>query len=201
MELLKNIFLEQPLPFYLVAGLAELITFAVWFSLRSRRTRILLAIWPAVALLAGSLAWLVETDREKVQACWAGIRAGIETRDAARVMANIAGDFRGDGLDKARLGILAESALPLLKKDEVAFQDFRIEDLTANYAKTTLVVNYNGLGHPFPSQWEVLLAPQPDGRWRVTSARCLQPSDLDLTGAANALRRVKNVPRPPPPRR
>jgi len=190
MEMLRHVFLEQPLPVYLICGVAELVSLAFR---RNRRVGLLLLVWPAVAAAVGLLAWAVDTDREKVEHCWNRIQAGLDARRADRIMENVAEGFHGDGLDKPALGALADLALPTLKKDEVQVVEFRIEEVARRSARTRLGVIYNGLGHPFYTQWEVLFGPQADGKWRVTAARCTEPGGVTLRGAEDRLRRVKRM--------
>jgi hypothetical protein len=191
MELLKHVLFEDPLLAYIVMAIATLITAAMWYRTRSRRSRILLAVWPLVAVAVGLLAALVETDREKVDRTWRQVDAAIVARDDIAAMRNIAEDFSADGFDKVELRKLAQFCNTALRPDEITTWFFTIKEIDGRSARATVAVFYNGSVHPFRTDWELTFTPQRDGEWRISKAKCLAPEQFTLQAASSALRQAK----------
>ena len=180
---MQRILFESPVTVYLMAGLAELITAAVWQRTRARRARVMLIVWPALAVGVGILAAAVTTDREKVEATWQRLTKAVNSGDAQGVMACIAEDFSADGMGKDELGEQVERAAQVLRPDEIQFLGHRIERLDDRSAEITITAIYRGVRGAGRTRWSITFGPAADGAWRTTGASCLEPSSLTLRGA------------------
>lgn len=191
MDVLREVFLESPVIVYLTAGLAELVTVGIWRQTRAPRARVMLAVWPALALAAGLVAHAVVTDREKVRATWDEIAAAIEASDVDRLMGNVADDFASKGLDRAALEALAKEAALHLAPRTLTIGQVAVDAVTPEAATVTLTASYARSAQR--TRWSLTFAPQADGAWRLTGVECTEPADLDLRQAVNLLKQARSL--------
>ena len=190
MDFLRQTFLEQPFLVYLTAGMAELVTVAIYNKTRAPRARLMLALWPALALAVGLLAAAVETDHEKVRAVWDDVEATIAKSDVARLMSRVSDRFSAADLDKDGLRKLAEQAARRLPEGMLEFRNFRVEEAEAG----RMTIGITAVCRPMQtSRWHVVFAREPDGQWRMLSAECVKPRGLNLRRAVAALKTATSL--------
>jgi hypothetical protein len=180
-SMMTHLFVDDPWLIYFLLGLAEVITLLVWWRRRTRRTAWLLAVWPAMAVAVGVLAWAVDTPTKNVTRTWAGIVAGIKQDDARKALAGIAEDFSSVRLTKSDLAKMAPHVLPLYKGESLKFESFEIKEIRGRTATAETAVTAQAL--PVRMVWQLKFGPQADGVWRLTEATCLQPEGITLRDA------------------
>jgi len=184
--MLKYLFLESPIWIYVLAGIAELITIAVWQNRRSRLALYLMAFWLVLAVGVGILAGTVDTGREKVQVAWDGVRQAIKVRKVDGLMKHIADDFVSDRQNKAQLRALAEQAFKTNGPEDVSIGGGSLNEVGDALIEVTVMARYLP-ARGYPTHWLVTFKNQADGSWRIAAAQCLEPRGLTIRTAVNKL--------------
>jgi len=94
MDILKHLFLEDPLSLWIGLALAEIVTLIVWRQSRSRRAAIGLAAFPAAAFAVGLVAWAVETDYERLVRTLEVMARAADTGDAEAIIERISPEYQ-----------------------------------------------------------------------------------------------------------
>ena len=184
--MLKYLFLESPIGIYVLAGIAELITIAVWQNRRGRVALYLMAFWLVLAVGVGILAGTVDTGREKVRASWNGVRQAIKDRKVDGLMKHIADDFVSSGENKAQLGALAGQAFKTNGPEDVSIGGGSLKEVGDTLIEVTVIARYVP-ARGYPTRWLVTFKEQADGSWRIAAAQCLEPRGLTIRRAVNKL--------------
>ena len=184
--MLKYLFRESPLWIYVLAGIAELITIAIWQSRRSRVALYLMAFWLVLAVGVGIMAAAIDTNGEKVRTAWDGARQAIEDRKVDGLMKHIADDFVGDGENKAQLGALAGQAFKTNGPEDVSIGGGSLKEVGDTLIEVTVVARYLP-ARGYLTRWLVTFKEQTDGSWQIAAARCLEPRGLTVRAAVNKL--------------
>jgi predicted protein tyrosine phosphatase len=189
MDFLRQTFLEQPFLVYLTSGMAELVTVAIYNKTRAPRARLMLMLWPVLAIAVGLLAAAVETDHEKVRVAWDDVEVAIAESDVARLMSRVSDRFSVTRLNKDDLRDLAEEAGRRLPDGMLGFRNFNVEEAEAGQ----MTIGITAVCRPLQvSRWHVVFVCDPDGRWRMLSAECVKPRSLNLRQAVAALKAMTN---------
>ncbi|MGB2754270.1 MAG: hypothetical protein WBE00_04085, partial [Phycisphaerae bacterium] len=94
MDILKHLFLEDPLSLWIGLALAEIVTLIVWWQSRSRRAAIGLVAFPAAALAVGLVAWAVETDYERLVRTLEVMGRAADTGDAEALIERVSPEYQ-----------------------------------------------------------------------------------------------------------
>ena len=191
MDLVRYLLLENPLSLFVVLGLIALGAAFFWSRTGSRRARVvaLAACGLAVALLL--VAWLVETDRERVARTLNLMSSAASRGDAEGLIAQISPDYDAAGGGKAALANVVQTGLRLVRASaddpDIAMENGR--------ATVTQVYHFS----PAPNSrlvvpreyeaitWEGAFAPDADGRWRLRSVVATRPERMSPQDAARGL--------------
>jgi len=183
---LEYLFLESPIWIYVLAGIAELITIAIWQSRRSRATLYLMPFWLAFAVGVGIMAGAIDTNGEKVRASWNDVRQAIKVRKVDGLMKHIADDFVSDGENKAQLRALAGQAFKTNGPEDVSIGGGSLNEVDDTQIELTVVARYLP-ARGYPTRWLVTFKEQADGSWQIAAARCLEPRGLTVRAAVSKL--------------
>jgi hypothetical protein len=184
--MVKYLFLESPIWIYVLAGIAELITIAVWQNRRGRVALYLMAFWLVFAVCVGILAGTVDTGREKVQVAWDGVRQAIKDRKVDGLMKHIEDDFVSDGENKAQLRTLAGQAFKTNGPEDVSIGGGSLNEVGDTLIEVTVMARYLP-ARGYPTRWLVTFKEQADGSWQIAAARCLEPRGLTVRAAVQKL--------------
>ncbi|MBN2583669.1 MAG: hypothetical protein JXL80_11425 [Planctomycetes bacterium] len=183
--MLKTLFLEQPVWLCVAAGIAELITIAVWQSRRTRGLACLMAFWIVFGIGVYVVATLVDTPREKVAKTWVEIRQAIRERQAEKLLSYVAEDFTTNGQDKAAMRQLTLVAFKTNGPEDVIISDGELIE-NDSQVDATVIARYKP-AERIITKWQVTFKPGPDGQWRVSGLTCLQPRSMTLRSAVGKL--------------
>ena len=179
MDILKHLFLENPLSLWIGLALAELVTLIVWWQSRSRRSAIVLAALPAAAAAVGLLAWAVETDYERLMRSLDVLARASDTGDAEAIIERISPDYQ-NGRSR-REDLAAAVRLGLRQVRATAYTP------TIQWEDGRAVVHQTYLFRPAPESrfaanqafqdvvWEGVFQPDADREWRLRSAVAIRP--------------------------
>ena len=186
MDILKHLFLENPLSLWIGLALAEIVTLIVWWQSRSRRAAIGLAAFPAAALAVGLVAWAVQTDYERLVRTLEVMARAADTGDAEALIERISPEYqpaspRGVNGRARREDLAAVVRLGLRHvRATAATPTIQWEDGRAVVRQTYLFRPAPGsrfdAGQPFRDVvWEGVFQPDADREWRLRSAVAIRP--------------------------
>jgi len=179
MDILRHLFLEDPLSLWIGLALAELVTFLVWWQSRSRRSAIGLAALPAAAIAVGLLAWAVETDFERLMRTLDVMASAVDSGDAEAFIERISPDYQNGRARREDLAAVVRLSLRHVRA-KAATPTILWEDGRAVVRQTYLFRPAPGsrfdAGQPFRDvEWEGVFLPDADGEWRLRSAVATRP--------------------------
>ena len=195
MDILRHLFFENPLPLWIALGIAALGAGVFWSRTGSRR-----AMWIAMALVdaavvLAAVAWLVETDYEKVARTLAAMSRAAGAGDADAFIERISPQYSGEGAGKEQIAGIVRLGLSQLR---VQTEDPGIR-MAGGQAVVTQVYRFTPASAPGAAvsqdlgrwTWEGIFAPDADGEWRLRSAMATSPQRLSPQAAAKFLPRVR----------
>jgi len=197
MDILKHLFLEDPLSLWIGLALAEIVTLIVWWQSRSRRAAIGLVAFPAAALAVGLVAWAVETDYERLVRTLDVMARAADTGDAEALLERISPEYQpaspagSTGREAWRpRGVNGRAR----REDLAAVVRLGFRHVRATAATPTIrwedgraVVRQTYLFRPAPGSrfaanqafrdvvWEGVFGPDADREWRLRSAVAIRP--------------------------
>ncbi len=198
MDILRHLFLENPLGLWIVLGVAEVFVLVAWRRTRSRRATVAAIAFPAVALLVGLLAWAVETDYERLMRTLDVMARAADSGDAEAFIERISPDYENRGARREDLAAVVRLGLACVRAST--------DRPTLRWEQNRAVVQQTWDFQPAPGRpesrragiegqeavrvlWEGVFAPDGDGQWRLRSAVALKPKRLTPEEAARYLPR------------
>jgi hypothetical protein len=179
MDILKHLFLENPLSLWIALALAEIVTLIVWWQSRSRRAAIGLAAFPAAAIAVGLLAWAVETDYERLVRTLDVMAKAADTGDAETFIERVSPDYQNGRARREDLAAAVQLGLRHVRATA--------DTPTIRWEDGRAVVRQTYLFRPAPGSrfaanqafqdvvWEGVFQPDADREWRLRSAVALRP--------------------------
>jgi hypothetical protein len=194
MDLVRYLLLENPLSPCIALGLIALGAAFFWSRTGSRRARAAALACCGLAAALFLVAWLVETDRERVGRTLDLMSSAASRGDAEALIAQISPDYDAAGGGKAALANVVQMGLRLVRASAddpaIAMEDGR--------ATVTQVYHFRPAPNSrlvVPTQyetitWEGTFAPDADGRWRLRSAAATKPEPMSPQDAARGLMKL-----------
>ena len=193
MDILRHLLFENPLTLWIVLGLAAFGAGFYWSRTGSRRAAGIAAACLGAAVLVGLAAWLVETDRERLERTLDKMGDAAAAGDAEAFIERISREYVPPGKD-ALAGVVRRGlALVRVSAETPVIQ------MTGGEATVTQVYRFRPapgsrvpIGQPFDCvTWEGTFAPDADGEWRLRSAVAVRPERLTPQDAATYLQRMR----------
>ncbi|HUX00571.1 MAG TPA: hypothetical protein VMY35_06270 [Phycisphaerae bacterium] len=194
MDMLRHIFLENPLGLWIVLGVAEILALVAWRRTRSRRATAAAIALPAAALLVGFLAWAVETDYERLMRTVETMARAADSGDSEAFVERISPDYANRGARREDLAAVVRIGLACVRASA--------NQPTLRWENGRAVVQQTWDFRPTPGRpiviegqqrvrvlWEGVFAPDSDGEWRLRSAMALKPKRITPEEAARYLPR------------
>ena len=178
---MKYLLLENPIYVILVLAVVEAALVAAWVIRRERPLLYALAAPPALALAAGLLAALVQTDREQIHQAMQDIAAGLEANSLERAEnyldANFAAPLPG-GMSLARQQILAigRTALDTHRLTSIKLDKVQTQTAGAN-GTTSVVTRVESAEGVIYITWRIQWAKREAG-WRIIRLELVKPDFL-----------------------
>jgi len=191
MDLLRHLLLENPLSLCIVLSLAALGAGFFWSRTGSQRARAVALACCGLALALILLAWLVETDRERVAKTLDLMSRAASRGDAETFIAQISPDYDPASGGKTGIADVVQMGLRLVR----AGADDPAIVTEGGRATVTQVYHFS----PAPNSrmivpreyeaitWEGAFAPDADGRWRLRSVVATRPERMSPQDAARGL--------------
>jgi len=195
MDLVRYLFLENPLTLGILLALGTVAAGAIWSRTRSRRTLAAMVAMPLAAGLLVLLAHLVETDRERLLAALDALARAVDTGDAEAFLAHVSADYTSGPYGKdslaaaARVGLAhvrATAETPLVHQTDgeaTVNQTYRFRPAPA--ARFTLPQGRECV------RWEGRFVREADGQWRLKSAVAVSPMRMTPEEAARLVPRAR----------
>jgi len=191
MDLFRYLVFENPATVVVALILATILLGTVW-----RRTGSAGCRWTAIACIAAGLmvallAWLVETDRERLARTLETMARAVDEGRPEALVACISPDYESGGVGKNGLAdivrrgltyVRARAGTPTVKMAEgeaTVTQRYRFRPAPGNHAA---VAERRPL-----VKWEGTFGPDADGQWRLLSARAISPRPMLPQEAARYL--------------
>jgi hypothetical protein len=179
MDILRHLFLQNPLNLWIALGLAEIVTLIVWWQSRSRRAAIGLAAFPAAAIAVGLLAWAVETDYERLVRTLDVMARAADTGDAEAIIERVSPDYQNGRAQREDLAAAVRLGLRHVRATA--------DTPTIRWENGWAIVRQTYLFRPAPESrfaagqafrdvvWEGVFGPDADREWRLRSAVAIRP--------------------------
>jgi hypothetical protein len=183
MDTLKSVLFENPLAIYVVLALAEVVLAWMWYTRRDRRLVRWLLVVPAAGLVVALTAWLVVTDREKIERNLKDMAAAV-----------VAGDFDklGSHLDASCYAPVGASSIgqqELLDRGREVVRLHHVRQITLESIDTaiagpnastllnTRIYLSNFITDSIAITWKMQWGKR-DGQWRLTAVQIDKPAML-----------------------
>ena len=179
MDLLRHLVFENPATLLVVLIIATVLLGTIWHRTGAKASRAAAATCLAVALLVALLAWLVETDRERLDRTLRTMAEATDEGRPERLVACISPDYRSDGLGKDGLADIVRHGLEYVRASAGA------PKVEMGQGEATVTQTYRFRPAPGsdlrtaerfpPVVWEGTFGPDADGEWRLRWARAVSP--------------------------
>jgi hypothetical protein len=194
MDILRHLFLEDPLPLWIMLGLGAIAAAIIWARTGSRRALAAAGAMIGAGVVLGLVAWLVETDEEKVARSVATMADAAAAGNAEIFIERISPAYRSGTFGKDELAGIVRNGLMVVRAQTEA------PAVTVAGGEATVIQIYRlvplpGSGLAIPPDWQRVtwegrFAPDSDGEWRLRSAVSLSPKRMAPEEAGKYLRRV-----------
>ena len=192
MHLIKHLLLEDPLALWIALGIVAVLAGVWWSRTGSRRALACGTAFVIAAVTVGVLAWLVETDREKVVRTLDVMARAAAAGNSETFIERISPQYQNGPFTKEILAAVVRKGLEQVR---VADQTPVIVEAEGQAAVTQVYVFTAAPGSraAIPPggeavTWEGQFAPDPDDEWRLRSARALKPVRITPEEAIQYLR-------------
>jgi len=172
-----------------VLAVAEVVTLVVWLARRTRTAGLAAAVPALLAGLVLLVAWLVVTDRERIERGYQAIAADLVAGRTGALQVYLDEDCRVGldpearvlALDKADVIRLAERYVAEMKLREIKLSRMTV-DVGAGRGESEVTTMIHSdwpdvAGATFAIRWRVTWVEREDG-WRVLRAQTTGPKDL-----------------------
>jgi hypothetical protein len=182
MDALRYFVFENPATLLVVLLIATVLLGTLWRRTGKPAARGAAGVCLAVALLVALLAWLVETDRERLQRTLETMARAADAGRPEAFIERISPDYRSDGLGKEGMADIVRHGLEYVRAS-AGGHTVRMEDDAATVTQTYRFRAAPGMRAPvadrFPRvEWQGTFGPDADGEWRLRSARVLSPRPM-----------------------
>jgi len=153
-----------------LAGVGSIVLLFIGQRMEPRRRGKMWLIWMCIVVGLFMMQKLVTTDRERVRMSLDTLARAVTDKDMNRFAAQLAPEFSSDGMDKKAFVEFARGRINDVTIDPPTFTrcDIAIEGDTATIELTARnLVQYQGFGVPWASQWTIHWKRGPEG-WQVT---------------------------------
>jgi hypothetical protein len=196
MDVVVHLLFEDPIPLCILFGLCALVAGIICQRAGSTRAMTVAFVCVALAMGVALLAWLVETDREKVARTVKTMAAAGEAGDAAKFLACVSPSYENGPFKKEDLAKVVEMGFKYVRVS-VEPPAIRIHHQTETAMVTQVYRFLPAPGAPatLPPEyrtwtWEGTFAPDPDREWRLRAAVAMQPEHTTPEEAAKLLSRL-----------
>jgi hypothetical protein len=197
MNLLKHLLFEDPMALWILFAMVAVLAGVWWSRGGSRAALITVLAAVAAGVTVGLLAWLVETDYEKIERTLAVMARGVGTGDADKIIERVSPQYRNGLFTKDMLATVIRRGMEEVRAT-VRQPTIVMADGQATVTQVYTFTPAPGSHAKFPTgdqpvQWEGGFARDPDGEWRLVWARATQPVRMTpeeaivLLGAAKAM--------------
>ena len=192
MDILRHVFLENPLSLWGVLGVAEVVALVAWSRTRSRRATATAIAFPAAAVLVGLLAWGIETDYERLMRTLDVMARAADAGDAEAFLERVSPEYENRGARREDLEpvvrrglecVRAKADAPTLRWEDGRAVVRQIWDFRPAPGRPSVVEGQQAVR----VLWEGVFAADSDGEWRLRSATALRPKHLTPEEAARYL--------------
>ena len=181
MDDLKNLFFAEPLALYLALGLAELVTLAVLYKRRSRRSLVAALVPILLAAVVAALAAIITTERERLVTALDELARAAQEGDMGAAAPWIDQTYFDGLYDRADLldVVALAKQIHAIRSVRVSGVEIRIDGEEAVAAfMATIGMKDPGIGRDaYPTRWRLWWVRRKDG-WRLVSAQLDQPAGL-----------------------
>jgi hypothetical protein len=190
-DILRHIFFEDPLTLWIFFGIGAIVAAAFWSRTGSRWALVTAGGFVTAAVVVGLVAWLVDTDYERLVRSINMIGKAVETGNADAFIERISPEYQNGPFRKDDLAEAARKALPLVR----AIPRTPVIKPTGTEATVTVQYIFSRVSGKGPGEgeiavtWEGKFAPDADGEWRLRSALALYPERIAPEAAAATLLR------------
>lgn len=163
-------------PVVIVLGLVALGCLVALWTTRKRKYAVGFAAALALLLLAWLIAYLVPTDQKRLERAVKEMAAGVEARDANRIFAHIAREFKHGPIDRTTFRHYVEMALKNGYVDRIAVWDF--EGAVVQGDKAMLEFQAKPLGGQFGGDLFYRVKAEfvrEEGQWRLKDFNLFNP--------------------------
>jgi hypothetical protein len=192
-DILRHIFFEDPLTLWILFGIGAIIAAAVWSRTGSRRALATAGGFVVAGVLVGLLAWMVETDYERLVRSVKMIGRAVESGNATALIERISPEYQNGPYRKEDLAETVRRSLPLVRATSQT-PTIRQTDTEATVTQQYIFSAAPGSNARLPEAeigvtWEGKFAPDADGEWRLRSATAIHPERITPEVAARRLLR------------
>lgn len=194
MDLIHHLLFENPLALWILLGLGAVVAGIVWSRTGSRRAVAVAVTLAALAVVVGLVAWLVETDREKLIRTIDRMAAAADSGDAEAFIEYLSPDYGNGPRGKdtlagiVRLGfkmVRVKAESPIIQMDNGEATVTQVYNFrAAPGTRATLTADRSVI------KWQGTFRPDADGQWRLRSAMCISPVRMSPEEAARYLPRM-----------
>jgi hypothetical protein len=188
-DILRHIFFEDPLTLWILFGIGAILAAAVWSRTGSWWALVTGGALVAAAVVVGLVAWLVDTDYERLVRSVNAIGRAVETGNVDAFIERISPEYQNGPFRKEDLAEAARKAMPLVRATPRSPQRITWND-TATEATVTVQYIFSRVSGKGPGEgeiavtWEGKFAPDPDSEWRLRSAMAIHPDRIAPESAA-----------------
>jgi len=195
MDLLTHLVLENPTTLLVLLIITTIIMGMLWRRSGSSRCRFAAGACVAAGFLVLLVAYLVETDRERLQRTLATMGEAADHGRAEVFIERLSPAFRTGSLDKAGMAGIVRRGLAVVRvkadRPVIVMGDGRAT-VTQSYRFRS--VPEAGAALPPAYQrivWEGAFRREADGEWRLTAAKAVHPREMLPEEAARHLSRLR----------
>ena len=179
MALLRYLVFENSTTLWVVLVIAAVICGTIWRRTGAPGARVAAIACVTVGVVIGILAWLVETDHERLARTIRTMSSAVATGRADVFIERISPEYRGGPLGKETMAEVVRLGLKQVRADAA--------DPGIAWGQRDAVVTQVYRFYPAPGSqmalppgaervvWEGTFAPDADGEWRLRSAMATQP--------------------------
>ena len=182
MDAIRYFVFENPTTLLVVLIIATILLGTVWRRTGKRGVRAAAFACLLAGALVALLAYLVETDRERLQRTLDTMARAADDGRPEIFIERISPEYRTDGQGKEGLADIVRHGLTHVRAS-AGMASVDMEENTATVRQTYAFRSAPGkqvaVAEQFPKvEWQGTFGPDGDGEWRLRSARVLAPKSM-----------------------